>query len=95
MMSQICSSYFDSRRAYFIRSVGGLIDDGTIVLAEILQHKYRLDFSDVSNIGVVSLAKALCHNSTICVLKLNGKIIMEQSLSFRPFITTLNSVNCN
>ena len=36
-----------------------------------------MDFSGVSNIGVVSLAKALCHNSAICVLKLNGKIIGE------------------
>jgi hypothetical protein len=36
-----------------------------------------MDFSGVSNIGVVSLAKALYHNSAICVLKLNGKIMGE------------------
>ena len=73
-LSQICSSYFDSMRTDFIISVGGLTDDGTIVLAGILQHKYEMDFSGVSNIGVVSLAKALYHNSTIYVLKLYSEI---------------------
>ncbi|CAI8003661.1 NACHT, LRR and PYD domains-containing protein 3 [Geodia barretti] len=77
-LSQICSLYLDSMRTDFIESVGGLTDDGTIVLAEFLQHKYSLeeldlDFSGTSDIGVVSLAKALYNNSTIYVLKLFGQ----------------------
>ena len=53
----------------FISSVGGLTDDGTIiVLAEIFQHKYesrKLNlFGYTSNVWVVSLAKALYHNDS-------------------------------
>jgi hypothetical protein len=52
----------------FISSVGGLTDDGTIVLAELFQHKYesrKLNlFGYTSNVGVLSLAKALYHNDS-------------------------------
>ena len=61
----MCSA-FDLMWINFIRSVGGLTDDGTIVRAEIFQHKYesrKLNlFGYASNVGVVSLAKALYHN---------------------------------
>ena len=80
--SQLCSKYRDSMRTDFIRSVGGLSDDGVVVLAEFLQHKCgsrELDLSDsgTSDDGTVSLAKALHHNSTIHTLKLWGNRISD------------------
>ena len=58
-LSQICSSYFDSMRTEFIEYVGGLTDDGTTVLAEILQRKYRSRelFLHVRDTSIISLAK--------------------------------------
>ena len=74
-LSQIFSSYFDSMRTDFIKYVGELTDDGTTVLAEILEHKYRSRdlylHKGSSKNGLMSLAKALYHNSTIYVLNLN------------------------
>ena len=54
-LSQICCLYLDSMRKHFI---GGLSDDVTIVLADILQHKYGLKelylkFSGTGDIGVI------------------------------------------
>ena len=74
-LSQLCSEYCDSMRTGFIRYVGGLSDDGVVVLAEFFQHKCgsrELDLSDsgTSDDGTVSLAKALHHNSTIHTLTL-------------------------
>ena len=74
-LSQLCSIDFVSMRTDFIRYVGGLTDDGVVILAEILQHKYgsrELDLNSggTSDDGTVSLAKALHHNSTILELKL-------------------------
>ena len=100
-LSLICSSYLDSMTTDYIKYVGELTVDGTIVLAEILQHKYRSRELklDASKNGLMSLAKALYRNSTIHTLNLYNNDIdesgAEQSLSLRPFITTLHSVNCN
>ena len=74
-LSQLCSKYCDSMRTEFISYVGGLSDDGVVVLAEILQHKYgsrelNLSYGGTSDDGTVSLAKALRHNSTIHELRL-------------------------
>ena len=74
-LSQLCSKEFVSMSSDFIRYLGGLSDDGVVVLAEILQHKYgsrelNLDDSATSDDGTVSLAKALHHNSTIHTLRL-------------------------
>ena len=84
---------------HFIISIGGLTDDVTTDLADFLQRKYglkelNLRFSGTGDIGVI--AKALYHNSTICVLKWYGNSIGESgavSLSLRLFVTTLHSVN--
>jgi hypothetical protein len=73
-LSKICSLYFNSMRKALIEYIGEVTDDGTIVLAEILQHKYGsrdLDLRGSSKNGLMSLAKALYHNSTIYVLNLN------------------------
>ena len=78
-LSLICSSYLDSMTTDYIKYVGELTVDGTTVLAEILQHKYRsrkLDLG-VSKNGLISLAKALYRNSTIHTLNLNFKGIGE------------------
>ena len=82
-LSQLCSKYCDSMRAEFIKYVGGLSDDGVVVLAEILQHKYesrKLNLSDggTSDDGTVSLAKALHHNSTIHTLQLWSNRISDE-----------------
>ena len=76
------SSYQVSMSNEFIKYIGGLSDDGTIVLAEILQHKYALQTLDLShggtsNDGVMSLANALHHNSTIRILILNDNSISD------------------
>ena len=79
-LSQLCSNYCDSMRTDFIRYVGGFSDDGVVVLAEFLKHKYgsrdlNLNDGRTSDDGTVSLAKALHHNSTIHELRLwNNKI---------------------
>ena len=82
-LSQLYSKYYDSMRTDFIRSVGGLSDDGVVVLAEFLKHRYRprelnLNYSGTSDDGTVSLAKALHHNSTIHILKLVGNKITHK-----------------
>ena len=82
-LSQLCSIDFVSMRTDFIKYVGGLSDNGVVVLAEILQHKYGsreldLDGSGTSDDGVVSLAKALHHNSTIHELKLLGNKVTDK-----------------
>ena len=82
-LSQLCSKYCDSMRTNFIRSVGGLSDDGVVVLVEFLQHKYgsrelNLSNSETSDDGTVSLAKALHYNSTIHELKLWGNRISDK-----------------
>ena len=74
-LSQLCSKYCDSMSTDFISYLGGLSDDGVVVLAEFLQHKYgsrelNLNNSVTSDDGTVSLAKALHHNSTIHELRL-------------------------
>ena len=76
-LSQLCSIDFVSMRTEFISYIGGLSDDGVVVLAEILQHKYgsmKLNLSNggTNDDGTVSLAKALHHNSTIHTLILLG-----------------------
>ena len=83
-LSQLCSKYYcDSTRIDFIRYLGGLSDDGVVVLAEILQHKYgsrELDLScgKTNDDGTVSLAKALHHNSTIHTLRFLGNSIGDK-----------------
>ena len=81
-LSQLCSIDFVSMRTEFIRYVGGLSDDGVVVLADILQHKYgsrELDLDNgTSDDGTVSLAKALHHNSTIHTLRLLGNKITDK-----------------
>ena len=81
-LSQLCSKYCDSMRTDFIGSVGGLSDDGVVVLAEFLQHKYgsrELDLNGgASDDGTVSLAKALHHNSTIHTLTLTKNRISDK-----------------
>ena len=82
-LSQLCSIDFVSMRTDFIRYVGGLSDDGVVVLTEILQHKYgsrELDLSSggTSDDGTVSLAKALHHNSTIHSLRLSHNNITDK-----------------
>ena len=74
-LSQLCSKYCDSMMTDFISYLGGLSDDGVVVLAEFLQHKYgsrelKLSHGGTSDDGTVSLAKALHHNSTIHTLNL-------------------------
>ena len=81
-LSQLCSNNFVSMSTHFIKYVGGLSDDGVVVLAEILQHKYRsgelnLSRGGTSDDGTVSLANALHHNSTIHTLKLWGNRISD------------------
>ena len=102
-LSQICSSYFDSMRRDFIRYVGELTDDGTTVLAEILQHKYRSRELklDASKNGLMSLAKALYHNSTIHTLNLNykgigesGAVSLSQTLHHNSTLSELQ-LTCN
>ena len=82
-LSQLCSKYCASMRKNCICYLGGLSDDGVVVLAEFLQHKYgsrELDLSNggTSDDGTVSLAKALHHNSTIHTLKLMGSKISDK-----------------
>ena len=82
-LSQLCSKYYHSMRTNFIRHVGGLSDDGVVVLAEFLQHKYRsrelsITNGGTSDDGTVSLAEAFHHNSTIHTLKLWGNRITSK-----------------
>ena len=82
-LSQLCSKYCDSMRTKFISYLGGLSDDGVVILAECLQHKYGsrvLDLHDggTSDDGTVSLAKALHHNSTIHTLRLQSNSIGDK-----------------
>ena len=82
-LSQLCSKYCDSMRTDFIKYVGELSDDGVVVLAEILQHKYglralNLSRGGTSDDGTVSLAKALHYNSTIHTLRLLGNKITDK-----------------
>ena len=105
-LSQLCSEYYDSMRTDFItdfiKSVGGLSDDGIVVLAEILQHKYgtrKLDLSNgrTSDDGTVSLAKALHHNSTIHTLELAGNNVSNKGAEALADVlhhnSTLQSLN--
>ena len=104
-LSQLCSMDFVSMRIDFIRSVGGLSDDGVVVLAEILQHKYgsrelNLYLSGTSDDGTVSLAKALHHNSTIHELKLwsnrisdKGAVALADALHHNSTLQLLNLFN--
>ena len=101
-LSQLCSKYCDSMRAEFIKYVGGLSDDGVVVLAEFLQHKYesrKLNLSDggTSDDGTVSLAKALHHNSTIHTLRLwsnrisdEGAVTLADALHHNSTLQSLN-----
>ena len=103
-LSQLCSTYCDSMRTSLIGYVGGLSDDGVVVLAEFLQHKCgsrELDLSDsrTSDDGTASLAKALHHNSTIHTLKLwsnrfsdEGAVALADALHHN---STLQSLNLN
>ena len=82
-LSQLCSKYCDSMSKDSISYLGGLSDDGVVVLAEILQHKYgsrelNLSCGGTSDDGTVSLAKALHHNSTIHILRLFGNKITDK-----------------
>ena len=82
-LSQICSKDFVLMSTEFIQYVGGLSDDGVVVLADILRHKYgsrELDLSGgrTSDDGTVSLAKALHDNSTIHTLRLVGNTITDK-----------------
>ena len=79
-LRKIYSSYLNSMRRDTIKYIGGLSDDGTVDLAEVLQHNYRskelfLNYCRMSDDGVISLAKALHHNSTITALILCGNRI--------------------
>ena len=83
ILSQLHSKEFVSMRTDFIKYVGGLSDDGVVVLAEFLQHKYGsrelvLGNGGTSDDGTVSLAKALHHNSTIHTLRLWGNRISDK-----------------
>ena len=101
-LSQLCSIDFVSMRIDFIKYIGGLSDDGVVVLAEILQHKYgsrelNLSHSGTSDDGTVSLAKALHHNSTIHELKLHynnisgkGAIALADALHHNSTLHELN-----
>ena len=101
-LSQLCfSSYQVSMRNDFIKYIGQLSDEGAIVLAEILKHKYRLlnlnlSHGGTSNDGVTSLAKALHHNSTIQRLILtdnsisgDGAVALAQTLCHNSTILRL------
>ena len=104
-LSQLCSKYCDSMRTEFIQYVGGLSDDGVVVLADILQHKYgsrelNLNYSGTSDDGTVSLAKALRHNSTIHTLKLSdnkindkGAVALADALHHNSTLQSLDLVN--
>ena len=104
-LSQLLSKYCDSMRTDFIKYVGGLSDDGVVVLAEILQHKYRsrvldLDNGGTSDDGTVSLAKALHHNSTIHTLILwdnkisdKGAEALADALHHNSTLQSLNLMN--
>ena len=80
-LSQLCSSSYQVPMSKeFIKYIGGLSDNGTIVLAEIFQNHYRLQSLELShggtsNDGVICLAKALHHNSTIQTLILSDNSI--------------------
>ena len=94
-LSQLCSKYFVSMRTDFIRYVGGLSDDGVVVLAEILQHKYgsnelRLCSGGTSDDGTVSLAKALHHNSTIHRL-----VLMKNRISDKGAVALADALHHN
>ena len=104
-LSQLCSKYCDSMRSNFIKYVGGLSNDGVVVLAEILQHKYgsrELDLRDggTSDDGTVSLAKALHHNSTIHELGLlknritdKGAVALADALHHNSTLQSLDLSN--
>ena len=82
-LSQLRSKYCDAMRTDVIKYIGGLSDDGVVVLAEFLQNKYgsrelNLSSGGTSDDGTVSLAKALCHNSTIHTLRLLGNKITDK-----------------
>ena len=106
-LSQLCCKSCDSLKTDFIRSVGGLTDDGVVILAEILQHKYgsrKLDLnnSGTSDDGTVSLAKALHHNSTIDTLELNrnsigdkGVVALAEALHHNSTLQLLNIYHNN
>ena len=109
-LSQLCSKYYDSMRTNFIRYVGELSDDGVIVLADILQHKYgsrELNLSDggTSDDGTVSLARALHYNSTIHKLKLHynnisgkGAVALADTLHHNSTLQSLDLMSnsiCN
>ena len=105
VLSQLCSSYCDSIRTGFIKYIGGLSDDGVVVLAEFLQHKYGsreldLTFGGTSNDGTISLAKALHHNSTIHTLRLpnnnitdNGAVALVDALHHNSTLQLLSLGN--
>ena len=82
-LSQLRFHYCDSMRTDFIKYIGGLSDDGVVVLAEFLQHKYgskglNLDNGGTCDDGTVSLANVLHHNSTIHILTLLGNKITDK-----------------
>ena len=101
-LSQICSSYLDSMTTDYIKYVGELTVDGTIVLAEILQHKYRSRELKLyaSKNGLMSLAKALYRNSTIHTLYLysndideSGAVSLSQTLHHNSTLSELQLGN--
>ena len=105
-LSQLCSKEFVSIRKNFISYLGGLSDDGVVVLAEIFQHKYgsrelNLSGGGTSDDGTVSLAKALHHNSTIHNLQLKsnritdmGAVALVDALHHNSTLQSLN-IYCN
>ena len=100
-LNQLCSTYFDSLSTNFIQYVGGLSDNGVVVLAEILQHKYgsrKVDLrsSETSDDGIISLGKALQHNTTIDTLDLchnrisnNGAVALTCALHHNSTLQSL------
>ena len=94
-LSQLCSKYCDSMRTDFISYLGGLSDDGVVVLAEFLQQIYGsrklvLGYGEINDDGTVSLAKALHHNSTIHTLGL-----WHNSIGDEGAVALADALHCN
>ena len=95
-LNQLCSSSYQvSMSNDYIEYIGGLSDEGEIVLAEILQHKYTsqilyLSHGGTTNDGIISLAKALHHNSIIQIL-----ILTDNSISGEGAVALAQTLHHN